>query len=538
MTQRRSTFTVFDGYVSEVRRTITGSFAATGLVVSLYVLLQTLANGQTLNLQVVVSPLLSAVVLFMVLRRIKVILAANLLILIFLAALAILGSSAAIIGTSAVLLFSGAFIVSAPIFWLSVIAVIVRMLTFEAGQASFSILNSTFTYLPLIIFVSLVIYRFRVRLYRFLESTRRASANLESGLAISRQLSSEQDETELLQNAVKLIRQRFGYYQVQVFLQQGSSNEAALVASTGDLGTILLAENTSLPITTRNLVGRTLLTGEPITVRSATNRSDMLFVERLPNSVTELAVPLILNEQIIGVLDLHSTRSDVFNPEEVGVLQGVANALVLALMGSRFNTQQKQITLENSRIRQANETSLRDLERLNRQLTGQSWTEYVRDTGAVTGVTLSEQSFRPGAEWTPTMTQAVQQQHVVSSVMVNGQRQITVPIELRGEVVGVMELELPATAFARETVELLRLVSERLALSLDNARLFEESQETTLQEQRINDIVSGYQTADSIESLLQMTLEGLSDALGTQTSSIRLGNMNVQPVTTNGDRHD
>jgi hypothetical protein len=70
---------------------------------------------------------------------------------------------------------------------------------------------------------------------------------------------------------------------------------------------------------------------------------------------------------------------------------------------------------------------------------------------------------------------------------------------------------------------MVRALSQRLAVSLDNARLFEESHEATAQEQRVSEIVAQYQSANSVDELLQITLEGLAETLGAEEGAIRLG---------------
>lgn len=112
---------------------------------------------------------------------------------------------------------------------------------------------------------------------------------------------------------------------------------------------------------------------------------------------------------------------------------------------------------------------------------------------------------------------------------------MAVPIELRGEVIGALQVKLADASHLSETTELLRTVSERLAISLENARLFEEAQAATIQEQRVNEIIAELQAGDSLEAMLQRTLEGLADALGTSDLSIRLGNVAMQG--TNGGSH-
>jgi hypothetical protein len=69
---------------------------------------------------------------------------------------------------------------------------------------------------------------------------------------------------------------------------------------------------------------------------------------------------------------------------------------------------------------------------------------------------------------------------------------------------------------------MMRTVTQRLALSLDKARLFEESQEATAQEQRINEIVARYQSVTNVDELLRITLVELSQTLGATGGAIRL----------------
>jgi GAF domain-containing protein len=102
---------------------------------------------------------------------------------------------------------------------------------------------------------------------------------------------------------------------------------------------------------------------------------------------------------------------------------------------------------------------------------------------------------------------------------------IAVPVELRGEVIGAMEVEIPNDLHSEGIIDMMQAIADRLAISLDNARLFEETQEATAQEQRINEIVSRYQSASTVDDLLQVTLEGLFETLGAEAASIRLGNV-------------
>jgi uncharacterized protein YunC (DUF1805 family) len=82
---------------------------------------------------------------------------------------------------------------------------------------------------------------------------------------------------------------------------------------------------------------------------------------------------------------------------------------------------------------------------------------------------------------------------------------------------------------------------QRLALSLENARLYEATLEAAAQEQRINDIAARFQSVVTVDELLRITLAELSETLGAEAGSIRLGRFTApaELVPENGtSRHE
>lgn len=377
----------------------------------------------------------------------------------------------------------------------------------------------------------------RFRFQDFVISSRRASELLSASAVIGQVIGQYLDLTPLLNRSVEVIRDRLGFYHVQVFLTDETNDFARLAAATGDVGRVLMAQNKRLAVNSNTLIGRALQAGEALVARETATREDYTFLESLPNTRSELVVPIVEGDRIIGVLDVHSMRSGAFNRTDVQALEVMANQLATAIRNARLFEQQETTIRENKRLFLESETNLREIERLNRQLTKQAWDEYLKGRGVVSGVTLTRRDFRPGAEWSSLMTQAAQRRRVMTvEDPARSRRVIAVPVELRGEVVGAIEIETSDEAYATDTVDMLQAISQRLAISLDNARLFEETQEATAQEQRISEIVSGYQTAESIDELLQITLQGLTEALGAERGAIRLGSF-TDASAPNGSTH-
>src|SRR5664279_1340394 len=127
-------------------------------------------------------------------------------------------------------------------------------------------------------------------------------ATAEIGQVVSQLL----DLDELLDRAVKLIANRFDYYHVQIFLVNDTRDQAVLVASTGEVGKRLLSRGHQLSVGSQSVIGQAMLRRAPVLV-SNTERDPIYFHnELLPNTRSELALPIREGDQAIGALDFQS----------------------------------------------------------------------------------------------------------------------------------------------------------------------------------------------------------------------------------------
>lgn len=327
---------------------------------------------------------------------------------------------------------------------------------------------------------------------------------------------------ELFDRSVTLIQERFAFYHVQVFLLDEGGEYANLVASTGDAGRSLLARGHRLRVGSQSVIGRVCQVGEPVVARDTDRDSVHATNELLPNTRSELALPIIDGDEIIGALDVQSTRSNAFNEVDIQALQVMANMLAVSIRNSRLFESQRANIDENKRLFLQAEAERREIQRLNMALTKNAWESYLRDKQDVASIAISsKQGEIYDIDWSATMETAHKRQRPITSEE-RDETVIAVPIVLRNQVLGVIEVAAEDMN-AADTVEILQSVSQRLATSLDNIRLFQEAQVATMQEQRINEIVTQYQVADTIDDLLRITLEELSRTFEAENSMIRLG---------------
>ncbi|HRF95514.1 MAG TPA: GAF domain-containing protein, partial [Aggregatilineales bacterium] len=243
------------------------------------------------------------------------------------------------------------------------------------------------------------------------QEAQRASILLRTTADISQITSKLLDLDELFGRAVELIRDRFAYYHVQIFLVDDNREYANLVASTGEVGQMLLDRKHRILVGSTSVIGRVTQIGDAV-IASDTDSQKALHArnELLPNTRSELAVAITDGERIIGALDVQSTRPNAFVPIDIQTLEVVANQLGTAIRNGRLFESQSASLQENKRLFFESESNLREIQRLNRQLTRKVWGDYLLDKADLSGVVLekSQADVKTDVEWTPRMIEASQ----------------------------------------------------------------------------------------------------------------------------------
>jgi GAF domain-containing protein len=361
--------------------------------------------------------------------------------------------------------------------------------------------------------------------YKASRSARLLQSTAEVGQVLSQVLNMD----DLLRQAVELIRDRFAFYHVQVFLVDEAREYANLVASTGDVGQRLIERQHRLPVGSQSVIGRVAQVGEAVISRDTDTDSVHAVNELLPNTRSELALPILDGERIVGALDVQSTRRNAFLDEDIQALQVMANQLATAMRNATLFENIQASLRENKRLFLEAEANLRENQRLNSQFAATAWANYLATAKGVSAITLDQGYGVPQfeADWSEAMREAQRRVRPITRNQ-DGQQMTAVPIVLRGAVIGAIEV---AAQDVRETdmIEMMNAIAQRLATNLDNVRLYEEAQEATLQEQKINTVVARYQAASSVDEMLQITLSELSEALGAEQGTIRLGLVSGTP---------
>jgi GAF domain-containing protein len=144
------------------------------------------------------------------------------------------------------------------------------------------------------------------------------------------------DSNALMQRAVTLIKERFSLYYVGLFLVVPETNQAILKAGTGEAGRAQIRQRRQLPVGGRSLIGGATGDGVPRITQDVMLDKEWLPNPHLPNTRSELALPLRVRGHIIGALTVQSTTPNAFSSELISTLQTMSDQLAIAIENAQL----------------------------------------------------------------------------------------------------------------------------------------------------------------------------------------------------------
>ncbi len=170
-----------------------------------------------------------------------------------------------------------------------------------------------------------------------LEASRRRQVRLATVATVGRDATILLDPDDLLNRVAQLISQQFGFYHVGIFLVDDTGQYAVLHASNSEYGKQLLEHNHRLKIGEQGMVGYVTFNGQPHIAADVGN-DDVHYVNPfLPNTQSEITLPMYYGGQVIGALDVQSTEAGAFTQEDCTTLQIMADQLANALINARLH---------------------------------------------------------------------------------------------------------------------------------------------------------------------------------------------------------
>jgi len=309
--------------------------------------------------------------------------------------------------------------------------------------------------------------------------TRRRARDIDVAARIGRATAQLIDIDELITRAIQFIIIELGVYHAQVFLVDDLGQNAVLSYSYGEAGRKLLGAGHKLRVGSETVVGRA--SGQKRTFVVNDTRDPQArhgFNALLPDTRAEIALPLLIGDRVIGVLDIQSVQMGFFTDEDLAVYELLSDQLAVAINKAQLLRQIEQ------RIEQTNAQ--------NRQFTRTAWEDFEDPLAKELSYTYNLSEVKPAT------------QPRANNTMTSGLR---MPISVRGEVIGELSAAPPADEMLTENHRnLLRSVAERVALAVENARLFTESQSSLSEARILYELSRNLNETVSFDGVLQAML--------------------------------
>ena len=321
-----------------------------------------------------------------------------------------------------------------------------------------------------------------------LEKSSRSNAyratQFQSIARVSQVISSTQTLDRLLPQIADTISVEFGFYHVGIFLLDVHKEFAILAAANSEGGKRMLARNHRLRVGEVGIVGYVTRSGRPRVALDVGQDSVYFNNPDLPETHSEIALPLQVGADIIGALDVQSVKTDAFSQEDVSILSALAD--------------QVSIAIQNARSYQKSRDALNQAELAAAQLGEQQWSQFVSRQPI--------QGYHFDGVGAKRLDDNSQMPHPNS---------LAIPLILRGKQIGTLKLSAtdPSRGWDDDEIALAQATAERTALAIENARLLQDAQKRANKERTIGQISAKIGSMVNIENILQTTIEELGSTL-------------------------
>jgi len=339
------------------------------------------------------------------------------------------------------------------------------------------------------------------------QQVERRAKQFESISLVARTISSTRDLDSLLTQITEVINREFGFYHIGIFLLDTAREYAVLSAANSNGGKRMLARSHRLKVGETGLVGYVTSTGRPRVALDTGADAAFFNNPDLPETHSEMTLPLRTGELIMGALDVQSKEPNAFNQEDIDILSILADQVSIALQNAHQYEETRKALVES--------------ESLSKQFIQSGWSRFTQ-ASKLDGIRHT------GAKATLLYRKNVGDEEKVelenSQLKLRGRGAVlSLPLKLRGEVIGSVDIRSPENRqWDQDELDIVTALIDRSAIAMENARLLEESKKLAAKERTIGEITSRISAQSDVDELLKTATQELGRFLPGMEIAIQL----------------
>lgn len=262
------------------------------------------------------------------------------------------------------------------------------------------------------------------------------------------------EPNRLLQEVVDLTESQFNLYHAHIYLLKEESSALVLAAGANEPGRIMVARGHQIPLAQeQSLVARAARTHTGVVINDVQSEPGFLPNPLLPETRSEMAVPIIAGKELLGVLDVQAAEVGRFTADDINVFTTLAAQIAVAL--------------QNAQRYAAAQRALDDLTRLQRSMAHEGWQAFL----------LSKERTLRGFHFEHNQAQPIYEADDIADLRADTPSAISLPLSIRGETIGQLGLRDPSGApISPQKQALLQTMMLQVAEALERARLSEQTQ--------------------------------------------------------------
>ena len=353
-----------------------------------------------------------------------------------------------------------------------------------------------------------------------------------------------------LARLVDLIKSRFDFYHASIFLLDPLGRNAVLRESTGEAGAQLKQAGHKLAVGSASIVGQATGKGNPVVVGDVTKEPNYFANPLLPDTRSELAIPMKIGEKVLGAVDVQSKELDAFSEEDINILQILANQIAVAVQNEDLFTHTNQSLSRHRLLHQVTSTNVESmtiedairttLDVLRQAMPDEQITYFESDQKEVltarasVGIKNPDQTSRripfgrgvvgrAASEGLPIQVDDVQSSPAFQPLSFEANSILAVPVKFADTLLGVLNIESTALAqFDENDEEFVTTLAANMASIISNIRLIEQVRDQVNRQQKLIEITSKIRRSVDIETIMQTSVSEIGNALNARRASINI----------------